>query len=256
MGCSDRSVQKLISASKSLPINTIPRRKVDFGRKNTLSLVDLRGLKRCVLEHPTLPAARIDLDLPMVVGHLSDCRVQEILNKVLKLSSRASAKKPLLANAMKKKRLSFCKQYKDWIEEEWSRVMFSEESMCRINRAASTRVRRLTRSNRFDSGFTVKTVNHSPGLMMSGSFTGGVGRGSLYVVPKGATMNGEGYKEVLKTKLILFMPIYQATHFLQDRAVCHTSKKTKDLLKGQDFEVIDWPANSPDLNPKKTVGAR
>jgi hypothetical protein len=52
------------------------------------------------------------------------------------------------------------------------------------------------------------------------------------------------------------MPIYQATHFLQDRAVCHTSKKTKDLLKGQDFEVIDWPANSPDFNPKKTVGAR
>jgi hypothetical protein len=198
MGCSDRSVQKLISASKSLPINTIPRRKVDFGRKNTLSLVDLRGLKRCVLEHPTLPAARINLDLPMVVGHLSDCRVQEILNKVLKLSSRASAKKPLLAKAMKKKRLSFCKQYKDWIEEEWSRVMFSEESMCRINRAASTRVRRLTRSNRFDSGFTVKTVNHSPGLMIWGSFTGGVGRGSLYVVPKGATMNGEGYKEHVK----------------------------------------------------------
>ncbi len=52
-------------------------------------------------------------------------------------------------------------------------------------------------------------------------------------------MNRERYKEVLETKLIPFMQIHQATHFLQDGAPCHTSKKIKDLLKAEDFEVID-----------------
>jgi hypothetical protein len=56
------------------------------------SSVDLRVLKRYVLQHPTVPAARIKLDLPMVVGHLLERRVQEILNKVLNLLSRAAAK--------------------------------------------------------------------------------------------------------------------------------------------------------------------
>jgi hypothetical protein len=49
IGHSDRLVQRLISTSKSLPINTIPKRKVGSGRKSTLSPMDLRVLKRHVL---------------------------------------------------------------------------------------------------------------------------------------------------------------------------------------------------------------
>jgi hypothetical protein len=44
----------------------------------------------------------------MVVSHLSEHRVQDTLNKVLKLPNRTAAKKPLLTKAMKKKRLGFC----------------------------------------------------------------------------------------------------------------------------------------------------
>jgi transposase len=37
--------------------------------------------------------------------------------------------------------------------------------------------------------------------------------------------------------------------FLQDGAPCHASKCIKAFLAQQDFQVIDWPGNSPDLNP-------
>ena len=40
-----------------------------------------------------------------------------------------------------------------------------------------------------------------------------------------------------------------ATHFLHDGAPCHKTKKITSLLENCDFEVIDWPGNSPDLNP-------
>jgi hypothetical protein len=103
-------------------------------------------------------------------------------------------------------------------------VIFSDKSIFGINRAASTRVRRLTGRNKSASRFTVKTIKHSPGFMIWGCFTEAPGRESLYVLPKGTTMNGERYKEVMEAKLLPFMQIHPATHFLQDGTPCHTSK--------------------------------
>ncbi len=37
--------------------------------------------------------------------------------------------------------------------------------------------------------------------------------------------------------------------FLQDLAPAHTSKSTKSWLNDHGVGVLDWPANSPDLNP-------
>ena len=49
--------------------------------------------------------------------------------------------------------------------------------------------------------------------------------------------------------LLPFMTNFRATHFLQDGAPCHKTKVVTALLKDCPFEVIDWPGNSPDLNP-------
>ncbi len=37
--------------------------------------------------------------------------------------------------------------------------------------------------------------------------------------------------------------------FQQDLAPAHTAKSTKRWLNDHGFGVLDWPANSPDLNP-------
>ncbi len=42
--------------------------------------------------------------------------------------------------------------------------------------------------------------------------------------------------------------------FQQDVAPAHTAKSTKSWLNDQDVGVLDWPANSRDLNPKRTYG--
>lgn len=249
MGRSQRSVQRLILAARDLPTNTIPKRKAGSGRPWTISKSDMRILKRHVIAYPTITAARIKIELPKIVGHLSERRIQEILRDVLKLPSRSAAKKPLLTKAMKKKRLAFCKKYKDWTEEQWSHVMFSDESMFKCIRSASTKVRRPVNSNRYDPRFTVKTVKHPEQVMVWGCFTGANGRGGLYFLPKGQMMNGDTYKTVLEEHLLRYMTAFRATHFLHDGAPCHKTKKITTLLENCEFEVIDWPGNSPDLNP-------
>ena len=37
--------------------------------------------------------------------------------------------------------------------------------------------------------------------------------------------------------------------FQQDLAPVHLAKRTKSLLNDHGVGVLDWPANSPDLNP-------
>ena len=47
------------------------------------------------------------------------------------------------------------------------------------------------------------------------------------------------------------MRIHKSRFFLQDGAPCHKSKKVMEHLRTfeKEFSVMDWPGNSPDLNP-------
>ena len=243
------AVCRLISASKKLKTFTIPKRKPGSGRPSTVSESAFRVLKRHVLLNPTITAARIKIELPREFGHLSERRIQSILKDKLKMPSRSAAKKPLLTKAMKQKRMAFCKKYCHWTQEQWSHVMFSDESMFKCIRSASTKVRRPLNSDRFDPRYTVKTVKHPAQVMVWGCFTGANGRGGLYFLPKGQMMNGATYKTVLEDHLLHFMQNFGTIHFLHDGTPCHRKKVITELLRNRPFEVIDWPGNSPDLNP-------
>ena len=43
--------------------------------------------------------------------------------------------------------------------------------------------------------------------------------------------------------------------FMQDGAPCHTTKLCKNFLSSSAVAVLQWPGNSPDLNPIETLRA-
>jgi hypothetical protein len=142
---------------------------------------------------------------------------------------------------MKAKRLDFAKKHCHWTEEDWRKVMYSDESTFRCVRATRKRVRRPVGSNRFNSRYTVKTVKHPASLMAWACFSGSYGRGGIFFLPPNETMNGEKYQQVLEDHLLQFIEMHRCSHFLQDGMHCPASKRIMDFLKDKPFKVIDWP---------------
>ena len=48
---------------------------------------------------------------------------------------------------------------------------------------------------------------------------------------------------------ILHMVIHKCKIFMQNGAPCHRSKIVTQFLKSKKIQILDWPGNSPDLNP-------
>ena len=75
------------------------------------------------------------------------------------------------------------------------------------------------------------------------------GTGGLYFLTPGTTMNGEKYVKVLQEKLQLHMTVHQCDICMHDVAPCHPSRVVKKFLGEKNIRQLEWPGNSPDLNP-------
>ena len=246
-----RSIQVIIKANRDLPPTaTPPPPKRRSGRPRITTAVQDERLRRHVLAFPFHTAKELKR---MVEGwsHVSVRRIQAICQKRLGLPSRCAAKKPLLTDRMVKKRLAFCRKHRHWTEEDWENVMFSDESKFDLYNPRAQKCRRPSASNRYKQRYVVTSVKHSPSVMIWGCFSGKAGRASIHFLPAKTTMNSDAYINVLREKLFPWMASHRITRFLQDGAPCHTSKKSMAVLKEKEkeFTVMDWPGNSPDLNP-------
>ena len=74
------------------------------------------------------------------------------------------------------------------------------------------------------------------------------------VVRLHSKINTAVYKEVLKKHVPnLRSAINQPAVFMQDNTSCHTAKSVKTFLSEENVTVMDWPAQSPGMNPIENV---
>ena len=65
------------------------------------------------------------------------------------------------------------------------------------------------------------------------------------------TVNADVYKIVLEQYVVTALQNsgIETPVFMQDNAPCHKAKLVMNYLADQGVEVMNWPAQSPDLNP-------
>jgi hypothetical protein len=159
-----------------------------------------------------------------------------------------SAKKPFLSERNRVKRLQWARDHLHWTPQQWRSVLWSDESKFVIRYRASRKVWRLN-GERLNPKNTMKTVKHDKKVMVWGCFTyGGVGK--LYRVH--GIMRKEQYHCILVNQM---MPSARGLFFdnnwifQQDNDPKHTAHINKAYLRNKGVNVLDWPAQSPDLNP-------
>ena len=61
---------------------------------------------------------------------------------------------------------------------------------------------------------------------------------------------------LLREKLQLHMAVHQYLVFMHDGAPCHRSKVVQSFLDQQTINMLEWPGNSPDLNPIQNLRSK
>ncbi|GFX43688.1 transposable element Tcb2 transposase [Trichonephila clavipes] len=151
-------------------------------------------------------------------------------------------------------RLQWCREHKNWTTDQWSHVLFTDESRF-STRSDSQRV-----LNRREIGTRFYTSNNKerhhyggPGVLVWGGIM--LNRQTeLHIFDRGSVIGDRYCEEVLLPHVCLFRgAIGPDFTFMDDNARPHQSLAVEELLESEDITRMDCPAYSPDLNPIEHV---
>ncbi len=218
-GCPQSSVSK--------HINREAKGRKRCGRKKCTSNRDNRTLERIVKQNPLKNVGEIHKEWTAAGVSASRTTMHRRMQD-MGFSCRIPCIKPLLNNRQRQKRLAWAKDKKDWTAAEWSKVMFSDESkFCISFGNQGPRVWRK-RGEAQNPRCLRSSVKFPQSVMVWGAMSSA----------------GVGPLCFLRSKVLIFQ---------QDLAPAHSAKATSTWFKDHGIPVLNWPANSPDLNPIKNL---
>jgi transposase len=167
------------------------------------------------------------------------------------LKASAKKKKPRLLPRHVRERMDFALRHQYWTVEDWKQIVWSDET--KVNRLGSdgrewTWRRPGDELTPKDVQGTVKFGGGS--LMLWGCMTAeGVG----YSCRIDGRMDAELYTRILGDEFIRTLDYYGLDKgriiFQQDNDPKHTSQAARRWFENNGILVLDWPPQSPDLNP-------
>ena len=218
------------------------KHKGGSGRIKKITADASRAIGQYIRRNPTLSSVSIAEKLDDIGVNVSRSTVSRHLadlgyRNALPLST------PMLTSAHKQKRVERAQKHKD---DNWKNTLLSDETSFQLFRntikhwyknARPIRPMPKDRSKIFAwGGFCVK------------------GKTSLFCFRR--IMDGKYYTEILEKHIPEIRSMLRDEWRLQqDNDPKHTSRVAQEFLNSNVPEVMDWPSNSPDLNPLENLWA-
>ncbi|GFV28388.1 transposable element Tcb2 transposase [Trichonephila clavipes] len=152
----------------------------------------------------------------------------------------------------RRRRSLWCREQRNWRDNEWGRVLFTDESRFSLSSDSHRILIWRERGSR----------NHPSNIIETDRYGGRdvlVWEASCLVVVidlifDAGSVNGTRYSnEILLPYVRLLEALWSAVLFMDDNAPYHRTVAAEQLLECEDIERMDWPARSPDLNPIEHV---
>jgi transposase len=168
------------------------------------------------------------------------------------LHHHVAAKKPLISAQNIQRRKDWCGRFGNWPEEEWQKVIWSDESTVELNLSSRKIMVWRSQGERYQADNLAANQRSGRISVMFWSCFWQNELGPLVALPKGG-INSHKYCEILEEHLF---PFYQAVKavldepwFMDDNCKIHTSAVTRAFEEELGIRCLEWPSQSPDLNP-------
>lgn len=166
------------------------------------------------------------------------------------LYGRVARRKPFLKKSHITARLRFARKHLNDSQDKWAKVLWSDETKIELFGLNAKKYVWRKPNTSMNQANTLPTVKHGGGsIMLWGCFSSS-GPGQLIRIE--GIMNSQKYIDILDKNLrksAKSLKLGVKFTFQQDNDPKHTSKVTKEWMRRHKVTVLEWPSQSPDLNP-------
>ena len=145
-------------------------------------------------------------------------------------------------------RLQWAQRHFCWGQQQWARVLFSDESRFNLSHHDGRILVFRRRGERFADNCLIETDRFGGGSIMV--WGGIMGRRKTNLIVVQGNLNAQGYiNRILKPEAVTFLQRHGPALLMHDNARPHVARICRQFLNRNNINILPWPAVSPDMNP-------
>ena len=252
---------KAISKQYDVPVSTVQSIINKYKKFNTVKNLSGRGRKckvspklarkicREVSNNPRTTTKALIQSLYQAGTSVSRSTIERFLHRG-GLHGRRPRKTPLLKKKHLEARLAFARGHLKQDPSFWSNILWSDETKLELFGHMDVQYVWRRKGEAYNPKNTVPTVKHGGGnIILWGCFSSS-GTGNLVKVQ--GIMRKEDYIKILEENVkdsARKLHLGRRWKYQQDNDPKHTAKVVTKWFKDNGVNVLEWPSQSPDLNP-------